>query len=280
MIQTVRPQLFRVKCKRVNSCHTCYFLVQMLSYFEESTMSLWQTLPQSWAQHLPDNWLNGPTAGKIEAFLQSEKNAGATIYPPDQDRFTALQRTAFENVKVVIVGQDPYHGPNQAHGLSFSVRADQPLPPSLRNIYKELKDEFGSVPPNGDLSSWADQGVLLLNTVLSVRASEAASHQGQGWEEFTDLLLKAISNDLDHVVFILWGSHAQKKSAFIDTSKHLIISSAHPSPLSAHRGFLGSKPFAKTNEWLRKKGKVGIEWVPGLELAEPFPEGYKGRWER
>jgi len=191
-----------------------------------------------------------------------------------------LQRTAFENVKVVIVGQDPYHGSNQAHGLSFSVRSDQPLPPSLRNIYKELKDEFGSVPPNGDLSSWADQGVLLLNTVLSVRASEAASHQGQGWEEFTDLLLKAISNDLDHVVFILWGSHAQKKSAFIDTSKHLIISSAHPSPLSAHRGFLGSKPFAKTNEWLRKKGKGGIEWVPGLELADPLPEGYKGRWER
>lgn len=243
-------------------------------------MSVWKTLPSSWAAHLPVNWLNGPTAQKIEAFLHAEQNAGATIYPPDQDRFTAFQRTPFENVKVVIVGQDPYHGPNQAHGLSFSVRADQALPPSLRNIYKELKDEFGTAPPNGDLSSWADQGVLLLNTVLSVRASEAASHQGQGWEEFTDLLLKAISNDLDHVVFILWGSHAQKKSAFIDTSKHLVITSAHPSPLSAHRGFLGSKPFAKTNEWLRKKGKVGIQWVPDLELADPLPEGYKGRWER
>ena len=243
-------------------------------------MALWQTLPSSWAAHLPTNWLNGTTAQKIDAFLQSEKSAGATVYPPEDERFTALQRTPFENVKVVIVGQDPYHGPNQANGLSFSVRPEQPLPPSLRNIYKELKDEFGSAPSNGDLSSWADQGVLLLNTVLSVRASEAASHQGQGWEELTDLLLKSISNDLDHVVFILWGSHAQKKAAFIDTSKHLVISSAHPSPLSAHRGFLGSKPFAKANEWLRKKGKMGIQWVPGLELAEPLPEGHKSRWER
>jgi len=243
-------------------------------------MTLWQTFPSSWAKHLPLDWMNGPTAHKIEEFLQREKERGATVYPPESDRFTALQRTPFENVKVVIVGQDPYHGPNQAHGLSFSVRADQPLPPSLKNIYKELQAEFGAVPPNGDLSFWADQGVLLLNTVLSVRASEAASHQGQGWEELTDLLLKAISNDLDHVVFILWGSHAQKKSVFIDTSKHLILSSAHPSPLSAHRGFLGSKPFAKTNEWLRKKGRVGIQWVPGLVVADPLPEGYKSRWER
>lgn len=243
-------------------------------------MSLWQTLPSSWAAHLPPNWLSGTTAQKIEAFLQLEKSNGATVYPPEAERFTALQRTPFDNVKVVIVGQDPYHGPNQANGLSFSVRPEQPLPPSLRNIYKELKDEFGATPPNGDLSAWADQGVLLLNTVLSVRASEAASHQRQGWEELTDLLLKSISNDLDHVVFILWGSHAQKKTVLIDTSKHLVIASAHPSPLSAHRGFLGSKPFAKANEWLRKKGKVGIQWVPGLELADPLPEGHKSRWER
>lgn len=243
-------------------------------------MNIWKHLPQSWAQHLPENWLSGETAQNIEQFLQKEAAKGSVVYPPETERFTALERTPFEQVKVVIVGQDPYHGPNQANGLSFSVREDQPLPPSLRNIYKELQTEFGSVPANGDLSFWADQGVLLLNTVLSVRATEAASHQGQGWEEFTDLLLQAISRDLDHVVFVLWGSHAQKKSALIDSSKHLILNAPHPSPLSAHRGFFGSKPFSKANNWLSKKGKHGIAWVPNLKCAAPVSPGYKSRWER
>lgn len=243
-------------------------------------MSLWDTLPPSWAAQLPQDWLNSPTANRLEEFLEAEQKRGEAVYPPQADRFAALQHTPFDKVKVVIVGQDPYHGPNQANGLSFSVHASQPLPPSLRNIFQELRNEFGSFPAHGDLSVWADQGVLLLNTVLSVRAGQAASHQGQGWEDFTDLLLKAVSDHKQHVAFVLWGSHAQKKRALIDTSKHAIFSSVHPSPLSAHRGFFGSKPFSQTNEWLRKKGMHGIEWVEGLELKDPLPVGHVSRWSR
>lgn len=198
---------------------------------------------------------------KLKAFLQAEKKLGKVVYPPSANIFAAFNETPFEKVKVVILGQDPYHGPNQAHGLSFSVPDGEPLPPSLLNIYKELKGDLGiEITRKGNLLKWARQGVLLLNSVLTVEQSMAASHQGRGWEQFTDAAIQALNQNRHHLVFILWGSYAQKKAAFVDTKKHLVIKSVHPSPLSSHRGFFGSKPFSKANEYLQSHGITPIDW--------------------
>jgi uracil-DNA glycosylase len=198
---------------------------------------------------------------RLKEFLVTEKCAGAIVYPPGPQIFSAFDHTPFDRVKVVILGQDPYHGPGQAHGLSFSVPAGTTFPPSLLNIFKEMRSDLGyPIPSSGNLSSWADQGVLLLNATLTVRASQAGSHQGKGWEEFTDAVIRTISEKKSGVVFILWGKFAQAKEVLIDTTKHYILKSPHPSPFSANRGFFGSKPFSRTNEILMRDGKTPIDW--------------------
>lgn len=189
-----------------------------------------------------------------------DKYKNGEAYPPRQELYTAFELTPFSNIKAVILGQDPYHGENQAHGLAFSVNDGIKLPPSLRNIYKELESDTGDIRTSGSLKDWAEEGVLLLNTVLSVDKGQANSHRGLGWEVFTDDIIKAISEQLEHVVFILWGKPAQSKIQLIDTSKHHIITSVHPSPLSAYRGFFGSKPFTETNDYLVSKGISPIDW--------------------
>ncbi len=198
---------------------------------------------------------------ELGEFLRHEVEAKKTIYPLDQEYFAALNLTPFAQVKVVILGQDPYHGSGQAHGLCFSVQPGVPVPPSLKNIYKELKADLGIEPPrHGHLQSWAEQGVLLLNATLSVEAGRAGSHQEKGWEQFTDAIIARLDREREHLVFVLWGSYAQKKGEFIDKSKHLVLTSPHPSPLSAHRGFLGSKPFSKINAYLKQHGVAPIDW--------------------
>lgn len=184
------------------------------------------------------------------------------VYPPKEDLFKALKLTPYEDTKVVILGQDPYHGPGQAHGLSFSVKPGVRIPPSLVNIYKELHSDLGvPIPNHGTLVHWAEQGVLLLNTVLTVRDGEANSHKGLGWERFTDAVIEKLNERDKPVVFILWGSHAQKKGAFIDRKKHLVIQTVHPSPLSVHRGFFGSRPFSKANAFLAAHGIKPVDWA-------------------
>lgn len=201
-----------------------------------------------------------PWFARLADFVKAEYQAGR-VYPPARDIFRAFDLCPFEKVKVVIVGQDPYHGPGQANGLSFSVHPEVDMPPSLVNIFNELRDDLGREPhADRSLEHWARQGVLLLNATLTVRAGQAASHAGQGWELFTDAALRALAAGKEHVVFILWGAFAQKKGAFISQERHHIIKSAHPSPLSAYRGFLGSKPFSKTNEILRRWGYEEIDW--------------------
>lgn len=198
----------------------------------------------------------------LRAFLKQEYAKGKTIYPRGSQIFHALDATPFEKVKVVILGQDPYHGPGQAHGLCFSVPKGVPAPPSLVNIFKELHSDLGlPIPKSGNLEHWADQGVLLLNSVLTVEAGKAASHQGKGWEIFTDVIIQKLATEREGLVFVLWGSYAQKKAAFVDRKKHLVLESVHPSPLSAHRGFLGSKPFSKINKYLEKNGEKPIDWA-------------------
>lgn len=201
----------------------------------------------------------------LRKFLISQKEAKKTIYPKGDEYFAALNLTPLEKVKVVIIGQDPYHGPGQAHGLSFSVREGVRFPPSLLNIFKELHDDLGvPMPKTGDLTHWAEQGVLLLNAVLTVEAGKANAHQGKGWELFTDRVIEALNKNKEHVVYILWGSYAQKKGAFVDRKKNLVIESPHPSPLSSHRGFFGSKPFSRANKYLREHGLKEIDWsLPG-----------------
>ena len=196
----------------------------------------------------------------LKTFLVEEKKLH-TIYPSGANIFAAFEHTPFENVEVVILGQDPYHGVGQAHGLSFSVQDGVPHPPSLQNIFKELKDDLGcNIPKSGNLTAWAKQGVFLLNTVLTVRASEANSHRNQGWENFTDAVIKTLSTQKEHLVFILWGSPAGAKASLIDGKKHLILRAPHPSPLSSYRGFFDSKPFSKSNAYLVSKGKKPINW--------------------
>lgn len=197
----------------------------------------------------------------LKSFLVEEKKHH-TVYPSGANIFSAFNTTPFDAVKVVILGQDPYHGSGQAHGLSFSVLEGVPHPPSLQNIFKELKSDMGyDIPKHGTLTSWAKEGVFLLNTVLTVRASEPLSHRNQGWENFTDAVIRAISTYKENVVFILWGAPAGAKASLIDSKKHLVLRAPHPSPLSSYRGFFGSKPFSKTNEYLIKHGKTPIKWV-------------------
>lgn len=199
---------------------------------------------------------------KLKAFLQQEKEDGYTIYPKSKDIFNAFAKTPFDNVKVVILGQDPYHGAGQAHGLSFSVQKGVPPPPSLLNIFKELQQEFPEfkLPQNGDLTYWADQGVLLLNATLTVRANQAGSHQKKGWEIFTNKVIEEISKRKENIVFLLWGKFAQAKSELIDEQKHHLLKAAHPSPLAAHNGFFGCDHFLETNTILEENGIEPIDW--------------------
>lgn len=202
-----------------------------------------------------------PYMQALSEFLRSEKAAGKQIFPPGGLIFHALDSTPLERVKVVIIGQDPYHGPGQAHGLCFSVQPGVPVPPSLQNIFKELKRDLNIDPPNhGSLQHWADQGVLLLNTSLTVEQGKAGSHAGAGWQQFTDRVIEVVSQQRPHVVFLLWGAHAQSKERLIDPTKHLILRSPHPSPLSAHRGFLGNGHFSRTNRFLEQHGLAPIDW--------------------
>lgn len=216
-------------------------------------------IEDSWKSVLKDEF-EKPYFKNLTDFVKSEYSSH-TIFPPGRQIFSAFEHTPFDRVKVVIIGQDPYHGRGQANGLCFSVSDGIPFPPSLQNIFKELKDDLNvEIPKSGNLERWADQGVLLLNATLTVRESNAGSHQNRGWEQFTDAVIQKLSTEKQNLVFILWGSYAQKKGAVIDPSKHFIIKSAHPSPLSSYRGFFGSKPFSKTNQFLKSIGKEEIKW--------------------
>lgn len=199
---------------------------------------------------------------QLRAFLLQQNKAGKIIYPPGDEYFNAFNFTPFDDVKVVILGQDPYHGPGQAHGLCFSVQEGVKTPPSLKNIFKELHRDLGlDIPNHGCLTSWAKQGVLLLNSVLTVEQATAGSHQKKGWEQFTDSVIQKVNEEQEGVVFLLWGSYAHKKGQFIDQAKHKVLRSVHPSPLSAHRGFLGCGHFSETNAYLESKGKEAINWA-------------------
>lgn len=217
-------------------------------------------LNPSWLTPLQGEF-DSPYMGELRRFLVAEKAAGKQIFPPGGEWFHALDATPLDQVRVVILGQDPYHGPGQAHGLCFSVRPGVRIPPSLVNIYKELRDDLGIAPAtHGNLEAWAKQGVLLLNAVLTVEAHRAASHQGKGWERFTDAVIRLVNDRDQPAVFILWGSYAQRKAAFVDRTRHLVLKSPHPSPLSAHNGFFGSKPFSQTNRFLEDHGMAPIDW--------------------
>jgi uracil-DNA glycosylase len=202
-----------------------------------------------------------PYMKSLKTFLQAEKDAGKIVFPKGANIFNALNTTRLQDIKIVIIGQDPYHGEGQAHGLSFSVPKGVRLPPSLQNIYKEIECEYGyKMPRTGDLTGWAEQGVLLLNATLTVQSGLAGSHQNKGWEKFTDAVIAAVNEKCENVVFLLWGSYAQKKGVIIDRKKHLVLESVHPSPLSAHRGFLGNGHFKKANDYLEKHGKMPVDW--------------------
>lgn len=213
----------------------------------------------SWKERLSAEFTK-PYFQELTSFVRQEYSAH-TVFPPGKEIFRAFDKCDFDKVKVVIIGQDPYHGPGQANGLCFSVRERVKIPPSLINIYKEIKNDLGKpFPVSGELERWAEQGVLLLNATLTVRASSPGSHQKKGWEIFTDAVIKTVSDEKENVVFILWGAYAQKKGEVIDRSKHHVIMSPHPSPFSADRGFFGSKPFSKTNAFLKSKGLIEIDW--------------------
>ncbi len=217
-------------------------------------------LHPSWLNHLA-NEFEQPYMKQLKAFLLTEKQQGKVIYPASKNIFNAFNSTPLDQIKVVILGQDPYHGPNQAHGLCFSVQPGIPAPPSLQNMFKELHRDLGmAIPPHGCLQAWANQGVLLLNATLTVEQARAGSHQGRGWEAFTDKTIQLVNEQCQGVVFLLWGSYAQKKAVFIDPRKHLILKAPHPSPLSAHRGFIGCGHFSKANQHLQQINKTPIDW--------------------
>lgn len=213
----------------------------------------------SWKEVLADEF----EQDYFKELSETVRNAylSKTVFPPPKLVFNAFERCPFDKVKVVIIGQDPYHGPGQAHGLCFSVQDGVAPPPSLQNIYKEIRDDVGApIPQSGNLERWADQGVLLLNATLTVEARKAASHQGLGWERFTDAVIQKISDEKEYVVFLLWGRYAQQKGSAIDRQKHLVLEAAHPSPFAAHNGFFGCRHFSKTNEYLKAQGKEPIKW--------------------
>ena len=220
-----------------------------------------QPLPTAWMKLVGEEF-NKPYMQSLKQFLRAEKNKRKIIYPKSDEIFQAFSHTLPKTIKCVIIGQDPYHGVGQAHGLCFSVKPGVQIPPSLQNIYKELQDDLG-IPPvkHGCLLSWADQGVLLLNSVLTVEKGLAASHQGKGWEIFTDSVIDKLNHQSRPIAFVLWGAYAQKKGKMIDEQKHLVLKSVHPSPLSVHRGFYGSRPFSKINDFLEKTGQTPINWA-------------------
>ena len=233
-----------------------------MAYDVERAMKL--PLPASWRPHL-DPEVAAPYFRRLRELVDAERR-GHEVYPPEDEVFTALELTPFQRVKVLILGQDPYHGPGQAHGLAFSVRPGVTPPPSLRNVFRELRDDLGCpVPDNGCLVPWAKQGVLLLNAVLTVCAGRPNSHRGKGWERFTDAAIGAVARRSAPAVFVLWGGYAARKVGLIDPQRHAIIQSAHPSPLSAQRGFLGSRPFSRINAALEQSGQAPIDWcLPDL----------------
>jgi uracil-DNA glycosylase len=224
-------------------------------------------LHPTWLEALRGEFAQGYMA-ELKRFLVAEKQCGKRIFPKGNEWFRALDLTPLDEVRVVILGQDPYHGSGQAHGLCFSVKPDVQTPPSLVNIFKELKSDLGIQPArHGFLEHWAKQGVLLLNSVLTVEMGRAASHRDRGWERFTDAIIREVNGKTEPVVFMLWGSYAQKKAAFVDTSRHLVLKAPHPSPLSAHGGFFGCRHFSKANAFLESRGLVPIDWA----LPEPAP---------
>lgn len=223
-------------------------------------MAMGQVLSGAWQRHLGAEF-DAPYMQQLKAFLADEKAARKVIYPHSSDWFRAFELTPLEDVRVVILGQDPYHGPGQAHGLCFSVRAGIKPPPSLVNVYKELTQDLGVEPvPHGHLEAWARQGVLLLNTSLTVEEGNAGSHRGKGWETFTDRAIQTVSAEAGPCVFLLWGSHARQKKALVDRQRHLVLESPHPSPLSAHRGFFGNHHFSRANAFLQEQGRGPIDW--------------------
>ena len=227
---------------------------------------------RGWKDHLAEEFRQPYMHGLAE-FLAAEEQAGKVLFPPRHLCFNALNSTPLDKVSVVILGQDPYHGPGQAHGLCFSVRPNVAIPPSLVNIFKEIQDDLGIAPPDhGCLQPWAEQGVLLLNSVLTVVQGQAGAHQGKGWETFTDKVIETVNREREGVVFLLWGSYAKKKGQHIDRNKHLVLDGPHPSPLSAYRGFFGCKHFSKANDWLEQQGKPTVNWaLPSkAELIERY----------
>jgi uracil-DNA glycosylase len=225
-----------------------------------------QQLPESWDKTLKEEFKKDYMQ-KLSFFLEDELNSKKSIYPQEYEIFSAFHLTPLDQVKVVIIGQDPYHGENQAHGLCFSVKSGVRVPPSLKNIYKELKSDLGLENPNhGFLESWAKNGVLMINNVLTVEQGKPASHQGMGWEVFTDKVVDILSDECENLVFLLWGSHAQKKAVNVDRKKHLVLECSHPSPFSAYKGFLGSGHFSKTNEYLQNCGIKPIDWSLPLSI--------------
>jgi uracil-DNA glycosylase len=218
------------------------------------------SLEDSWRQAL-EHEFSSPYMQQLKAFLLAQKQNGKRIFPKGSEYFRALDLTPLTKVKVVVLGQDPYHGLGQAHGLCFSVHPGVRIPPSLVNIYKEMQTDLGISPArHGFLEHWARQGVLLLNSVLTVEEAQAASHQGKGWEQFTDSVIRKVNEECESVVFMLWGSYAQRKAAFVDTARHLVLKAPHPSPLSAHNGFFGSRHFSKANAFLKSHGREPVDW--------------------
>lgn len=265
----IRRLIFRLHAHLYSLCDFRDHAIQKYQFF--LFYNLLQTQPTdyptamdikiepSWKEKLKDEF-EKPYFQQLTDFVKKEY-LSQTIYPPGREIFKAFDKCPFDQVKVVIIGQDPYHGPGQANGLCFSVREGVRVPPSLVNIFKEIQSDLGKpIPVSGDLERWAQQGVLLLNATLTVRASSPASHQNKGWETFTDAAIRVLSAEKENIVFILWGAYAQKKGEVIDRQKHFVIMSPHPSPFSADRGFFGSKPFSKTNQFLRSKGLAEIDW--------------------